>query len=67
MDSWFWFKMRVLSLRVLTALTSAVYKKSLLLSSNGRKDYTTGEIVTLVAVDCSKVATYLIIYKCTGV
>jgi len=47
--------MRLLSLRVMTVLSSAVYKKSLLLSAVGRQQYTAGEVVNLIAVDCSKV------------
>ena len=54
-DSWFWLKMRILSIRVLTALAASIYKKSLVLSSLGRNDYTSGEVVNLIAVDCSKV------------
>ena len=47
--------MRIVSMRVMTVLSSAVYKKSLLLSAAGRQQYTAGEVVNLIAVDCSKV------------
>ena len=42
-------------MRVYTALVSSIYKKSLRLSSSARKDYTSGDIVNLIAVDCSKI------------
>ena len=42
-------------MRIFTALSASVYKKSLRLSSAGRNVYTTGEVVNLIAVDCSKV------------
>ena len=42
-------------MRIFTALSASVYKKSLSLSSAGRNQYTTGEVVNLIAVDCSKV------------
>ena len=54
-DSWYWFQTRLLSMRIFTALSAIVYKKSLKLSSAGRNKYTTGEVVNLIAVDCSKV------------
>ena len=34
--------MRLQSMRVQTALSAAVYKKALVLSATGRKDYTSG-------------------------
>ena len=54
-DSWYWNNTRLLSMRIFTALSASVYKKSLRLSSAGRNVYTTGEVVNLIAVDCSKV------------
>ena len=45
-------------MRVFTALSASVYKKSLLLSASGRQEYTSGEVVNLIAVDCSKVQQY---------
>ncbi len=54
-DSWYWNQTRQLSMRIFTALSASVYKKSLKLSSAGRNKYTTGEVVNLIAVDCSKV------------
>jgi hypothetical protein len=54
-DAWYWKQMRIVSMRVMTVLSSIVYKKSLLLSSAGRQQYTAGEVVNLIAVDCNKV------------
>jgi hypothetical protein len=47
--------MRLVGLRLMTVLSAAVYKKSLLLSAAGRQEYTAGQVVNLIAVDCSKV------------
>jgi len=62
-DAWYWKQMRLVSLRVMTVLSSAVYKKSLLLSALGRQQYTAGEVVNLIAVDCSKVNTLEQVYS----
>ena len=42
-------------MRVYTAITATIYKKSLTLSSSGRNEYTAGEVVNLMAVDAEKV------------
>ncbi|XP_077296379.1 multidrug resistance-associated protein 1-like [Arctopsyche grandis] len=47
-------QMSIVGMKVSTALTSAIYKKSLRLSSNARKDSTTGEIVNLMSVDVQR-------------
>ena len=44
------FNLGVLSMKVRTCLISTVYKKSLVLSNDGRKDFNTGEIINLMAV-----------------
>lgn len=49
----------VLSMRVRSALTLTIYKKALVLSSSGRKDFTTGQIVNLMSVDIQKVMEYV--------
>jgi hypothetical protein len=43
------------SVWIKTALTSAIYRKSLTVSSSGKKDTTTGEVVNLMSVDTQKV------------
>ena len=43
-----------ISLRIKTALISAIYRKSLRLSSNGRKEMTIGETTNLIAIDAQK-------------
>ena len=55
MDTKYWNSMELLSMRVYTAVTAAIYKKSLKLSSSGRNEYTAGEVVNLIAVDAEKV------------
>lgn len=43
-------------MRIRTCLTSAVYRKTLRVSNQGKKQYTTGQIVNLMAVDTQRVA-----------
>ena len=40
----YWNGIELLSMRVFTALSAAVYKKSLTLSSTGRNQYTAGQV-----------------------
>ena len=54
-DTRYWNSMELLSMRVYTAITATIYKKSLTLSSSGRNEYTAGEVVNLMAVDAEKV------------
>lgn len=49
----------VLAMRVRSALILTIYKKSLVLSASGRKDFTTGQIVNLMSVDVQKVIEYV--------
>lgn len=44
----------VLALRIRSTLIGAIYRKSLLLSSQARKDYSTGDIVNLMAIDSQR-------------
>lgn len=46
--------MYITGMRVRTALISAIYRKSLLLSSNARSESTIGEIVNLMSVDSQR-------------
>lgn len=49
----------VLAMRVRSALTLTIYKKALTLSTAGRKNFTTGEIVNLMSVDIQKVIEFV--------
>lgn len=42
-------------MRIKAGLVSAVYRKTLILSTDGRKSKTTGEIVTLMSVDAQRI------------
>ncbi len=53
-DSGYWYRVNLIGLRVRSALSSAIYRKSLRLSNGARKKYTAGEIVNLISVDCQK-------------
>lgn len=46
--------MFIIGMRVRTALVTAIYKKSLVLSSTARKESTVGEIVNLMSVDSQR-------------
>ena len=47
-------KMYVISMKVRTALNSAIYRKAVKLSSTARKESTVGEIVNLMSVDVQR-------------
>src|SRR5699024_4672027 len=47
-------RMNVLGMRIRTCLVSAIYRKSLVLASHAKKEYTTGEIVNLMSVDSQR-------------
>lgn len=46
-------------LKIRTCLTAALYRKTLRLSNQGKKDYTTGQIVNFMAVDTQRVADFV--------
>ncbi|CAG5131727.1 unnamed protein product, partial [Candidula unifasciata] len=48
------YRSALLGLHVKTVLVSAIYKKSLTISSSAKKDSTVGEIVNLMSVDCQR-------------
>lgn len=50
----YFHKTFVIGMRLRTALVSAIYKKSLLLSNAARRSSTVGEITNLMAVDAQK-------------
>lgn len=47
-------RMMFVGLRIRTALVSAIYRKSLIMSNSARKESTVGEIVNLMAVDAQR-------------
>ncbi|GIX88296.1 multidrug resistance-associated protein 1 [Caerostris darwini] len=50
----YFHRMFLIGMRVRTALVTAIYKKSLVLSSSARKESTVGEIVNLMSVDSQR-------------
>ena len=49
------FRVNMLAMKVRSALTMAIYEKTLVLSSTGRNVYATGEIVNLMSSDCERI------------
>ena len=49
------FRVNMMAMKVRSALTMAIYEKTLLLSSTGRNIYATGEIVNLMSSDCERI------------
>ncbi|XP_025017040.1 canalicular multispecific organic anion transporter 1 isoform X2 [Tetranychus urticae] len=58
-DSQHEFWIQTTSMRMRSALISAIYHKSLRLSGLGRRDYTSGEIVNIMAVDTQRIIDYV--------
>ncbi|CAH0714292.1 unnamed protein product, partial [Brenthis ino] len=52
--SHYFMNMSLVGLRIRTALTSAIYRKSLRISNAARKESTVGEIVNLMSVDAQR-------------
>ncbi|KAJ8316169.1 hypothetical protein KUTeg_006183 [Tegillarca granosa] len=48
------FNMQILAMRLKSALVAALYRKSLVMNNKTKKSSTVGEIVNLMAVDCSR-------------
>ena len=47
-------------MKVKTCLMSTVYKKALVLSNDGRKDFSTGQIINMMSVDVQAIVDYII-------
>lgn len=56
-------RMSILGMRIRTCLLGSIYRKSLVLAMHSKKDYTTGEVVNLMAVDSQRYILYL--FLCT--
>ena len=52
-------RMAALGMRIRTCLIGSIYRKSIVLAMHSKKDYTTGEIVNLMAVDSQRFADML--------
>ncbi|XP_022169430.1 multidrug resistance-associated protein 1-like isoform X2 [Myzus persicae] len=52
--SQYFHRMYLVGMRIRTALTSAIYRKTLRISNTARKSFTTGEIVNLMSVDAHR-------------
>lgn len=65
----YFLKTFVVGYRIRTGLISAIYKKSLRISSAAKKDTTVGEIVNLMSVDAQRffeLVSYLHVRKCAS-
>ena len=57
------FYLGVLQMKVKTCLMSTVYKKALVLSNDGRKDFSTGQIVNMMSVDVQALVDYILMSR----
>ena len=58
-ESQYEFHLGVLQMKVKTCLMSTVYKKALVLSNDGRKEFATGQIVNMMSVDVQALVDYV--------
>ena len=58
--SQYFYKMYVVGLWVRTSLISAIYRKSLKVSTFSKKDTTTGEVVNLMSVDVQRMVDMMV-------
>ncbi|XP_023209485.1 multidrug resistance-associated protein 1-like [Centruroides sculpturatus] len=58
-NSQYEFKVYTVAMRIRSCVISAIYKKSLILSSVAKRDFTVGEIVNLMAVDTQRMMDYI--------
>ena len=58
-DNQYEFNLGVLQMRVKTCLMSTVFKKALVLSNDGRKDFSTGQIINMMSVDVQSIVDYI--------
>jgi ATP-binding cassette subfamily C (CFTR/MRP) protein 1 len=57
----YFYDMYVIGIWIRTSLTSAIYRKSLRVSPQGKSDSTTGEVVNLMSVDSQRVVDMMVI------
>ncbi|KAI9343241.1 P-loop containing nucleoside triphosphate hydrolase protein [Obelidium mucronatum] len=50
---------QVIGLKVRTALSALIYRKSLRLSAAARRDFSSGRVISMVAVDCARIELFL--------
>ncbi len=58
--SQYFYKMYLVGMRVRSALTAAIYRKSLLVSISSNSDSSTGEVVNLMSVDIQRIVDMLV-------
>ena len=54
-DTLYWSACELMTMRVYSSVAAIIYKKSLTLSANTRNQYSSGEVINLIAVDASKI------------
>ena len=61
LNSQYEYRINLVTMKMRAVIISIVYNKSLKLSSSGRKDFTTGEIVNLMSVDSQRIINFFLI------
>ncbi|CAG2120145.1 unnamed protein product, partial [Medioppia subpectinata] len=59
LNSQYEYRINTISMRIRACVISSIYQKSLRLSSSGRKDFTSGEIVNLMSVDSQRIVEFI--------
>lgn len=54
-STYYQHRMALLGSRIRTCLTGAIYRKSMLLTTASKKSFTTGEIISLMAIDSQRI------------
>ncbi|CAG2170013.1 unnamed protein product, partial [Oppiella nova] len=63
LDGQYEYRQNVDSMRIKSCIVSKLYEKSIMLSSSGRKEFTSGEIINLISVDMGRVHFFLKMYN----
>lgn len=63
LNSQYEYRIFVVSMRMRSAMISAIYRKALALSSVARGKFTTGEIVNLMSVDTQRIMDYMQVFN----